>query len=92
MSEQDSIRLMKIDMMLEQERADPPRWRAELGGHYMYVNESGEVYREIDIRNPLDIKRHDTGNYFKDKESADVYAKMWRDLFAGKGENHEKIT
>ena len=69
------------------ERTDPPRWRAEKGETYHYVNDYGIHNNIIECGNYIDDERHNSGNYFRTQSEAEAVAVMWRELFSKGSDN-----
>ena len=66
------------------ERTDPPRWRANDGIKYWFVNSIGKTLVAIEAQKTADNEFYEFGNYFQTKEEAEKYAKKWRELFTKK--------
>ena len=51
----------------------PKRWRAEHGEEYWFVDDGGFIRKGQDTQGRWKTFRYNTGNYFKDRESASAY-------------------
>lgn len=58
-----------------------PRWRADLGGNYYYIDTCANVNDDSESFNKVDDERHLHGNYFKTKEAAERVAEQIREIF-----------
>jgi len=63
----------------------PPRWRADKGNEYYYVNYVGEVICGMEEHIADDNAFYNSGNYFRTDAKAEVYAEKWRALFSDNG-------
>lgn len=61
-----------------------PRWRAEKGGEYYFVDFTGEVGFDVDVRETTDNATYEIGNYFQTKEEAEPYAEKFREILKRK--------
>lgn len=60
---------------------DLPRWRANLGDFYFYVNEMLSVDSHAEAMDGIDNSFYTSGNYFKTREAAEKVAKQLREIF-----------
>ena len=60
---------------------DLPRWRANLGDFYFYVNETLEVDNHAETKDCVDNSFYTSGNYFKTREAAEKVACQIREIF-----------
>lgn len=58
-----------------------PRWRAELGRYYYYVDTYAEVNYEEESFDSIDDLRYERCNYFKTREAAGRVAKQIMEIF-----------
>ena len=58
-----------------------PRWRANDGEHYYYVQYGCSVIEDFEIHDIEDDKCYECGNYFKTEEAAERVAKQIREIF-----------
>lgn len=58
-----------------------PRWRADLGGNYYYIDTCDNVNDEEELFHKSDDERHLRGNYFKTREAAERVAEQIRKIF-----------
>lgn len=61
-----------------------PRWRAEKGGEFYFVDFTGEVGFDVDGRETTDNAMYEIGNYFQTREEAETYAEKFREIFKRK--------
>lgn len=61
-----------------------PRWRAEKGGEFYFVDFTGEVFSDMDERSTTDNAMYEIGNYFQTKEEAETYAEKFREILKRK--------
>lgn len=48
------------------------RWRAEVGKNYFFINSAGYVQHAFDLRSEKNARHYALGNYFKNKEEAQL--------------------
>lgn len=58
-----------------------PRWRAEIGGRFYFINYIGKVDFDTDLRGYADNSAYEIGNYFQTKEEAEKYMKKFHEIF-----------
>lgn len=58
------------DEWLEEIEPEYQRWRAELGGHYYYIKDTGNLSYSTDNYWDQDTLRYELGNYFASEEEA----------------------
>lgn len=61
-----------------------PRWRAEKGGEFYFVDFTGEVGFDVDGRETTDNAMYEIGNYFQTREEAETYAEKFREILKRK--------
>lgn len=59
---------------------DLPRWRANLGDFYFYVNETLGVDNHSETKDGIDNSFYTSGNYFKTREAAERAAEKIRKI------------
>jgi hypothetical protein len=75
------VKAIKSESPPTVQAVQPERWRAEKGGEYYFVTVSGEVNGFKDGYHIADDNIYNSGNYFRTREAAEVYAAKWRELF-----------
>ena len=60
---------------------DLPRWRAQEGDSFHYVNEHGMIVEKIDYHYQDETDFYVIGNYFRTREAAEKVASQIRDIF-----------
>lgn len=58
-----------------------PRWRAEIGGRFYFINYIGKVDFDTDLRGYADNSAYEIGNYFQTKEEAEKYTEKFYEIF-----------
>lgn len=58
-----------------------PKWRAELGGRFYFINYIGKVDFDTDLRGYADNGAYEIGNYFRTKEEAEKYIEKFHEIF-----------
>lgn len=58
-----------------------PRWRAEIGGRFYFINYIGKVDFDTDLRRYADNSAYEIGNYFQTKEEAEKYIEKFHEIF-----------
>ena len=66
---------------------DLPRWRANLGDFYFYVNETLGVDNHAETKDGIDNSFYTSGNYFKTHEAAEKVAKQIRESLRTRKQN-----
>lgn len=56
------------------------RWRAEIGGHYYFINYNMNVEKTFDCNHEIDSCSCKIGNYFPTREMAEEFQKQYIDL------------
>lgn len=58
-----------------------PKWRAEIGGRFYFINYIGKVDFDTDLRGYTDNSAYEIGNYFQTKEEAEKYIEKFHEIF-----------
>lgn len=79
--DQGEVKMVDIKHSILFDIVELPRWRAELGGRFYFINYMGKVDFDTDLRGYADNSAYEIGNYFQTKEEAEKYTEKFHEIF-----------